>query len=157
MKKLKFYLLLFSIFIPISHIKAQSYGKKLEYDTLGTWSNKVNLVIVNKISISSYITKQKILTHANYDVTRKTVGNLPKYRYELILISKSKKNNILVNTWIYNAKVFINNIEVTRDQFPNGFTALINVKPTTIYRYETSSDTINIKVTWESSNYFKNK
>jgi len=157
MKKIRFYLLLFLILIPISFIKSQSYDKKLEYDTLGTWSNKANLVIINKISILSYVTKQKILKHANYDVTRKTVGNLPKYRYELILISKSKKNNILVKTWIYNAKVFINNIEVTRDQFPNGFTALINIKPTTIYRYETSSDTINIKVTWGSSSYFKNK
>lgn len=150
------------MFIPILTLKAQSYDKKIVYDTLGTWSNvavdkSIDNVYVDKIIISSYITKQKVLTYANYNITQKTVANLPKYRYELVLISESKRNNILVKTWIYNAKVFINDIEVTHEQFPNGFTAIIDTKPTIIYWYETSNDTINIKISWESSNYFQNK
>jgi hypothetical protein len=147
------------MFIPILALKAQSYDKEMIYDTLGTWSNKTisNNVYIDKISISSYVIKQKVLTYANYNVTQKTVANLPKYRYELVLISESKKNNVLVKTWIYNARIFIDNKEVTHEQFPNGFTAIINNKPTIIYWYETSNDTINIKISWASSNYFQNK
>ena len=88
---------------------------------------------------------------------QKTVSDLPKYRYELMLVSKSTKNNVRVKTWIQGVKVFIDSTEVTRDQFPNGFPLLINIEPTLVYWYETSRDTIDIKISWESSKYFENK
>ena len=118
-------------------IDAQTYDIKEKIADLGTWNK--SLSAVNKISISSYITKQK------------TVSNLPKYRYELILTSNSICNGELNKTWIYGAKVFINNCEVTREQFPNGFTAIIETNPTTVYWYESNVDGINIKITWQNS------
>ncbi len=130
-------------------IDAQTYDIKEKIADLGTWNK--SLSAVNKISISSYITKQKILTYADYAQKQKTVSNLPKYRYELILTSNSICNGELNKTWIYGAKVFINNCEVTREQFPNGFTAIIETNPTTVYWYESNVDGINIKITWQNS------
>jgi hypothetical protein len=150
-------ILMFTSFLTLN-AQSQSYSKKSKMVDLGTWSNKgIDNPVPDKISISSYVTKQEILTRANNDIVQKTVSDLPKYRYELMLVSKSIKNNVHVQTWIQGVKVFIDSIEVTRDQFPNGFPSLINIEPTLVYWYETSRDTINIKISWESSKYFENK
>ena len=87
---------------------------------------------VNKISISSYVTKQKILSNE----TKQMVTDLPKYRYELVLQSNSIYNGNVTKTWIYGARVFIDSLEVTREQSPDGFSAIINTEPTIIFRYD---------------------
>ena len=149
-------ILMFTSFLALN-AQSQSYSKKSKMVDLGTWSNKNDTVVPDRISISSFVTKQEILTRANNDIVQKTVSDLPKYKYELMLVSKSMKNNVHVKTWIQGVKVFIDSVEVTRDQFPNGFPSLINIEPTLVYWYETSRDTIDIKISWESSKYFENK
>ena len=153
MKKFRhlfFVILMFSSFLTLN---AQTYSKSVTVKDFGTWGKE--LPSGNKITISSYVTKQKILTYENFEEIKKTVTKLPKYRYELILTSNSIYNGKLTKTWIYNAKVFIDSTEVTRSQFPDGFTAIIETTPTVIYWYESSLDTINIKITWKNSIYFK--
>jgi hypothetical protein len=137
------------------NLNAQTYDKKITVNNLGEFNLSMSTVNSNKINISSYVTKQNILSYANYDKIQKTVTDLPKFRYELILISNSTYEKKVTKTWIYGARVFINNTEITHQQFPDGFTALIETKPTTIYWYETSDTKINIKITWASSNYFR--
>ena len=149
MKKLLLIILLFFGFIALS---AQSVNKS-KVEDFGTWDKEISPA--NKISISSYVTKQPILT--NEVVQKKIVNDQLKYRYELVLKSNSVFNGKLTKTWIYGAKVFIDNKEVTSSQSPDGFTAIINIEPTIIFRYDSSLDTINIKITWQSSNYFQNR
>ena len=144
-------LLLFGFTLAMS---AQSYSKKMTVKDFGKFDREVTSD--DKISISSYITKQEILLNSNIE-QKQSVVELPKYRYELILRSNSIYNGKATKTWIYGARVFIDTLEVTREQSPNGFTAIINIEPTTIFRYDSSLDTINIKITWESSMYYRDK
>ena len=147
MKKLLIVILLLLGFVAVN---AQLYDKKIKSEDLGTWNKELSSE--DKISISSYVTKQNIV-----HITQKQVADLPKYRYELVLVSNSVYKGNLVNTWIYGAKVFIDSTEVTREQSPDGFTAIIGTTPTVVYRYDTSIDTINIKITWKSSVYHRSK
>jgi len=76
------------------------------------------------------------------------------YRYELILESKSYYNGKKTSTWLYNTKIFINTIEITKNQFPDGFMLSINVEPTMVYWYETyTKDGVEYDITWEKSIY----
>ncbi len=131
----------------------QSFSKKEKFRDFGS----LNVLDAgnSKIIIESYVTRQNILTHSNYEQKIKTVSELPKYKYELILISKSFYNGISIKTWIFGAKVFINDIEVTREQFPEGFSVIIETEPTIIYWYETNADSVNFKISWQSSDYYK--
>jgi hypothetical protein len=142
------------IIISFFSINGQTYGEKKLYADYGNWSYEISKS--EMLSISSFATVQRILSCPNYEQKRKTVASLPKYRYELYLISGSKLNNTSVKTWIFNAKIYINGIEMTFQQFPKGFTALINTDDTLIYWYETDNNRIDIKIMWESSNFNKN-
>jgi hypothetical protein len=138
------------MFASILALNAQSVSKS-KVEDFGTWNKEVSPA--NKISISSYVTKQKILTYTN----EKAITNSAKYRYELVLQSNSIYEGKLTKTWIYGAKVFIDTLEVTREQSPDGFIAIINTEPTIVYRYDTNMDTINIKISWKSSRYYRDK
>jgi hypothetical protein len=151
MKKFKplfFMILMFSSFLTLN---AQTYSKSVTVKDFGTWDKTVSPA--NKISISSYVTKQKILA----GISQNTVTSSPKYRYELILQSNSVYDGKLTKTWIFGARVFIDGLEVTREQSPDGFVAIINTEPTIIFKYDSSLDTINIKITWKSSRYFQGR
>jgi len=147
MKKIIIIILLFFGFIGVG---AQSTEKSMKVEDFGTWDKTISRV--DKISISSYVTKKVIV----YPDQNKMI-DMPKYRYELVLKSNSIYSGHLTKTWIFNAKVYINDKEASISQSPDGFTAIINTEPTIIYRYDSSLDTVNIKITWESSKYFQNK
>lgn len=146
MKKLLF-ILLFIIIIFNSH--SQEYGKKIIYNDFGTWS--LDLDSNKKILIDAFVTRQDITSVENGEMKKNTILILPKYRYELILISRSTINNIRTSTWLYGTRVFINGVEVTREQFPNGFTASIGVNSTLVYWYETISRDIEFKIIWNKT------
>lgn len=147
MKKIIFIILLFFGFIAVS-----AQEKSMKVEDFGTWDKELSPR--NKISISSYVTKQLVL---NKTIQQKSDSDQPKYRYELVLKSNSVFNGKPTKTWIYGAKVFIDDKEVTISQSPDGFTAIINIEPTTIFRYDSNLDTINIKISWKSSNYFQGR
>jgi hypothetical protein len=151
MKKLVFIILLFFGFITLN--AQTTYSKSVKVEDLGSWNKTVSST--DKINVSSYVTKQKILPDVNSQ--EKLVNNLPKYRYELVVKSNSIYNGKLTKTWIYGARVFIDDKEATASQSPDGFTIIINTEPTVIFRYDSNLDTINIKITWKSSNYFQGK
>jgi hypothetical protein len=147
MKKLIIIILLFFGFIILN---AQTYEKSMKVEDLGTWNKTISPE--NKINISSYVTKQKIVN----DTVQKGVVKL-KYRYELIVKSNSIYNGQPTKTWIFGTKVFIDDKEATISQSPDGFIAIINTQPTVIFRYDSNLDTINIKITWQSSKYFQGR
>jgi len=150
--KLKSVLILVLVFILSLVLKSQTYSEKKIFIKYSDWDFKLSYA--SQISISSYVTKQEILTHKDFKQKEKSLSVLSKYRYELILISKSTIDTKLVNTWIFNTRVFINDIDINKNRFPNGFTVLIKNKPTLIYWYETDADSINIKITWENCKNF---
>lgn len=150
MKKILIIILLLFGFVAIS---AQSAKSKVE--DFGTWDREVSAF--NRISISSYVTKQENLIYANQHIAQKSIIELPKYRYELVLVSGSIYNGQLTKTWLYGTKVFIDSVEVTREQSPDGFAVIIGTTPTVVYRYDSNLDTINIKITWKSSLYYRDR
>jgi hypothetical protein len=144
--------ILLFIFVIIS-LNAQVYSKKLVYKNYGTFNYEISLD--TKIVISSFVTRQDILTHPDYNDAQKNVTTIPKYRYELILISNSIYNKKITKTWIYGAKIFVDGKEISDERFPSGFTAIIEIQPTTIYWFETNKENVDITITWESSTYYK--
>lgn len=97
------------------------------------------------------IIKQNIIEPVNYKKSLRYVNNLPQYKYEIVFISSSKYYNKKASTWLFGVKIFINNNEITKELFPDGFTALINTNPTTIYSFESNENNINVKIIWNNS------
>lgn len=151
-RPLFFVVLMFTSFLTLN---AQSYSKKEMVKDFGKFDHEVTSN--NKISISSYVTKQENLLSASQTVVQKQINDLLKYRYELVLQSNSIYNGRLTKTWLYGARVFIDSLEVTREQSPNGFAVIIGTTPTTVYRHDSNLDTINIKITWKSSLYYRDR
>jgi hypothetical protein len=151
-----FLLLMFNVIA-----NAQSYDKKELFAELGTWSYKMpeRGISFNSdvFGISSFVTRQKILSYNDFEIKQKTLTELPKYRYEVVLTSKSTKKNEYVSTILYSMRVFINGVEVSKEQFPQGLTVVIKAQPTPIYWYETGDDKIDVKITWEGCDYFEGK
>jgi hypothetical protein len=145
MKKLIIVILLFFGFLAIN-----AQEKSMKVEDFGTWDKAISPA--NKISISSYVTKKTIV----YPEQNKMI-DMPKYRYELVLKSNSVYNGQLTKTWIFGTKVFVDGKEATVSQSPDGFTAIINTEPTIIFRYDSSLDSINIKITWQGSKYFQGR
>lgn len=143
-------------------IKGQSpISGKMIYEDFGTWSLDVN---DDEISISAFVTvelssepiQEYELELQMQQKKRKEVIETTKTvrRYELYLKSNSILNGDTTSTWIYGGRVFINNVEVTGEQFPNGFTLLIEKEPTLVYWYETISlEKINFYVNWQNAVY----
>jgi hypothetical protein len=142
MKKILIIILLLFGFVVLS---AQSHSKS-KVEDLGTWDKEISEM--NKISISSYITKQENQISTNQNIVQKQINDLP---------SNSMYNGQLTKTWLSGARIFIDTLEVSREQSPYGFAAIINTTPTVVYRYDSNLDTINIKITWQSSLYYRNK
>ena len=75
-------------------------------------------------------------------------------RYELYLESRSEYNGKKTSTWIYNARVFINGVEMTKEQFPDGFILSIDVEPTLVYWYETPPvEELALYISWGNAVY----
>jgi hypothetical protein len=162
MKKFRPLFFLFLMFTSILTLNAQSYSGKQLYSTLGRWEMPIRSEVVGNAQlpvdtmiIISFVTKQGI---SEFPILQqKTVSELPKYRYELMLYSKSTINNKVSEIGLTGIKVFINGVEATREQFPNGFTMKISTEPTLVYFKETSDDKIDIKISWAGVEYSKNQ
>jgi len=150
MKTLKF--ISFTIIFMLVHLTGNCLNnEKKIYYVLDDWVKELNED--SKILIKSFVTIEKI----NNELESKTneIKNLPKYRYEIFMFSQSKLNGNLNKLWIINGKIIINDEIITKRQFPNGFTFIINTKPTLIYWHESDYDDINIQVVWEKIKFLK--
>lgn len=85
-----------------------------------------------------------------------TSGYYPKYGNEFILIAVSESNNGVrtTETWLYNNKVFLNDKEISKNQYPFGMTTYVNTSPTSIYTWFTNDNDIGeFTMEWNSSVY----
>lgn len=124
-------------------IKFEVVGGEKIYRDLGTYRH--NFYDGTYIMVSAYILKKL-----------NTTGHYPKFKYEyrLVAISKSHNGSRIAETWLYNNRIFLNGIEITRNQFPNGMTTFIDTTPTNIYSWFTSDESIgNLEMRWENSVY----
>lgn len=117
------------------------------YKDYGTWN--VQMCCGNKIATHAYVTKSLIVI----DNSKSLITQTYKYRYQLYLVSESLHNNNLTNTWLYGAKVYINNVEVTKEQFPNGFNIYVLTEPTLVYWYETNFENLDFLIKWVNSSF----
>lgn len=151
MKKIFVSIVLF-FFAFTSFVLGQEYGEKRFYKSFDEWVISSN---GSKLSMTSFITVQDILTLDNINVSTQPLEVLPQYRYEIYLRSTSKLNGKSSRICVYNTKIFINDVEVTRRQFPEGFTVLVDTRPTLIYWYETHEELIDIRIKWSDVCFFK--
>ena len=109
------------------------------YIDIGTWKNTIDAN--NSISVELLYVKK------TNDITKQHLAE--KYRYEIYGISKSKHNNKIVNTWLYNTNIFVDWINITKDQYLDGFTVVLKNTPTLIYYFETNKEHPEFKITWK--------
>ncbi len=110
-----------------------------KYIDIGTWQKTID--VNNSIYIElSYVKKTN-------NITKQQLSG--KYKYEVYGISKSKHNNKIVNTWLYNTNIFIDWENVIKNQYLDGFTIILKNKPTLIYFYRTNKEHPEFKITWK--------
>ena len=83
-------------------------------------------------------------------------GYYPQHRYEYILtaVSESFNGNRLTQTWLYENKLYIDGLELTKNQFPYGLTTYIDIKPTALYTLYTSDEKIGkFRMEWQNAVY----
>jgi len=132
---------------------SQSLDKKKTIINYAQWERSIS--DVNKINLVYYVLKSDILTYRDYDQKQKTVSELPKYRFELFLTSESINKDRRVKIKLTETRIYVDEEEVTYEQFPKGFSAVIETEPTLIYWYETSKDSINLQIKWKTANIEK--
>lgn len=137
MKKIVF--LISFLLLIFLNLFSQNIDKNI-YKDYGTWEIKNGN---NKIVISTYITIEKDIKKENNNI----------FKYDLYLKSESIYNNNVTKTWLYGTKIYIDGIEVTSDQFLEGFTILIPTQSERIYSYTTNKKNINFSITWKKSIY----
>ena len=130
----------------------QTFGEKRLFKSFDKWVIMSN---GKELSMRAFITIQDILTIDNEEIKKSTLKSLPKYRYEIYLVSTSQIAGKSYKICVYNTKIFIDGVEVTKRQFPEGFNFLINTKPTMIYWYESNNSSIDVKITWSDVCFFK--
>lgn len=144
-KKYVFYILLafLAVFITAKNVSAQSYQAYV-YRDLGTY--KVNYPDGSSIGIHAYVVKSPNNSgyYAEY-------GN----QFSLVAESTSVYRNYYTETWLYGVRVFMNNVQVTYNQYPNGIaSAYIKTTPTVIYNWYTNDNDVgNYYFSWNSSAY----
>jgi len=113
------------------------------YRTLGTYA--LQMADGSLISVEAYIWKRE---------NNSGIYKQFKYEYVLTAVSKSVHNRQTTKTWLYNTRVFLDNNELTYNQYPNGVTVYVNTSPTAIYNWYTSAENIGVfYLKWESSAY----
>lgn len=142
---------LFLLFSVNSYSQNSAYNKTILKD-FGTWSveNGEHLV-----SVSAFLTIEKEIDviHENEKEKAEIVYGETKYHYELYIVSKSKYNGELTNTWLYGVKVYINGENIYEQQFPDGFLASIKTDPTLIHTHHAFDKDAEFEVTWEKAIY----
>lgn len=127
------------IFNPNTELSDQGYI----YRTLGTYN--LQMTDGSLISVEAYIWKRP---------NNSGIYGQFKYEYILTAVSKSVHNRQITKTWLYNTRVFLDNNELTYNQYPNGVTVYVNTSPTAIYNWYTSNENIGtFYFKWGSSAY----
>lgn len=147
-----FFILLFQL------TYSQNIINKDTYQDLGVWNVKFQ---ENNLSLSAFIkiyeTSKKEKDVQYLSLKNKKTKNFEIvetiYRHELYLKSNSVIDGDTTNTWIYNVRVYIDDVEITKDQFPNGFILLIKTEPTLIYWYDSPEQNVNMYIKWEKAVY----
>ena len=113
------------------------------YRTLGTYT--LQLADGSLVSVEAYIWKR----NNNSGIYKQF-----KYEYVLTAVSRSVHNGQLTKTWLYNTRVFLDNNELTYNQYPNGVTIYVDLGATAIYNWYTSDENIGtFYFKWASSAY----
>lgn len=146
---MKKFILSILLIVPI-FTYGQIYGEKRLHKSLGEFVRVTN--DLNKIKIESHVTEQEIISHRQTQ-QQKMISEISNHRYEIYLTNTSILNNRPVDVLINSLKVFIDDVEVTKSQFPNGFSVVIKNEPVLIYWYETNKQSIDVKIKWDSINY----
>lgn len=148
MKKLVLLLVMICMFTitGFSQVTQKSQNKRLEpfvYRDLGFYN--VNYQDGSSITIHAYITKESNDT-----------GYYPQYGnlFSLVAESGSIYRGKKTQTWLYGVHVFMNDVNITFNQYPNGFTAYVKTMPTVIYNWYTNDEQIGkYYFSWNSSAY----
>ena len=127
------------IFNPNTELSYQGYV----YRSLGTYA--LQMQDGSLISVEAYIWKRP---------NNSGIYKQFKYEYVLTAVSRSVHNGQLTKTWLYGTRVFLDNNELTYNQYPNGVTVYVDLGATAIYNWYTSAEDIGtFYFKWGSSAY----
>lgn len=111
------------------------YSQKV-YQEFDVWDHVVNNN--TKLSLKAYITVDSLNTK-NTDVL---------YVYSFNIISSSTISNQPTTTWLYGTRVYVDDVEVSKDTYPNGFMIGVNTIPTSVYKYTTENNKVKFGIDW---------
>lgn len=98
----------------------------------------------DKIGVRAYIIKTR---NTNLDNPYKNI-------FTLVAHSTSLSRGQLTDTWLYHTRVFLNDVEVSYNQFPQGCTLFLSTSQTSVYYWFTNDEDIGkYYLTWASSAY----
>ncbi|MFW5847599.1 MAG: hypothetical protein ACOCVF_01590 [bacterium] len=101
-----------------------------------------------------FVLRSDISKNNDYKQSLMSVYNY-KYRYELHIQSQSKLEGQLVDTYIHNIRIFINEFEISKEQFPEGFWVIVTPKGRAVYLYEGNDEILKFGLKWNGAIFYK--
>jgi len=147
------------------HAQNSAYSETIHED-YGTF--KMETDEGNIISVAAFTTIELVDPASHKDgeelnVTlklKKSGGNsvakelpLPEYHIDIYLVSKSVFEGEGTSTWLDGVKIFIDGVDIRKDQFPDGFLVSVKTVPTQIHGFHTTNKDVNIEIIWETALY----
>lgn len=150
------------IFLSMAMFLNGQETEKMIYRDYGTWmvphdGNKVGFSAFSTVeSITKTVPKniEQLNTFAQKKSNQPEFEKNVVYKYELYLTSKSVYEGDSTGTWIYGTRVFINDVELSKKNYPNGFMVYVDTIPTLVYWYELPKRLdYEFTIKWESAVY----
>jgi len=131
------------------------------YEDYGTWVVETDN---NQIGVAAYTTVERITEFVEDDFNysnayaqkklKKEQKRIVRYKYDLYLASESIYNGDSTGTWMYGIRIFASGVEISKEQYPDGFMEFISIEPTLIYTHETGyPENINFEIKWDKAAY----
>jgi len=123
---------------------------------VGEFNKVIPTTYGSKVHIIGYVRRMSIYTKKEYTQQQeeKILFEPKKFRYELVLISKSTYQDSETVTWVYGVNILINNSDITVADYPaDDYNLLIKTTPTVLYWRETSAEMVLMEVSWNNAIY----
>lgn len=124
---------------------------------VGEFNKQIPNTYGTKVHVIGYVRRTLVSSEREYQQQQqeKILFAPNKYRYELIVISKSTFQNELTSTWLYGVDLIINGQNIVANEYPNdNYNLLIRTTPIKpVFWRETSEEMILIEISWNNAIY----
>jgi len=164
MKKLiLFFITLFLVVGLYAQNSAYSENILKDYGTFKLETDEGNIISVGAFTTVELVNPTHHDGNDELNVTlklKKGAGNskqqellVPEYHIDIYLVSKSVFEGEGTSTWLDGVRIFIDSVDIRKDQFPDGFLVSVKTVPTLIHSFHTNNKSVDIEITWETALY----